>query len=203
MEKIGKKYGTDSDTYLNAKRGLDAYGEKGVANGITVAFGKTKEGDATTGGLIDGDKKAITVTFDLNKLKDDGAFQAAIGHEGSHAADRSALVDAFLPALKSDPDGTKGDIQKVIDNDALNLTSNQTETKAYGVTSVIAEFSLKSNQNLSLGDSGVVIAGDPAWAKLDKTKLMSERSAAIANGLSKDSNYSKKGNKDEFRFIPR
>lgn len=186
---------------------MDAYGKKGEVNGITVAFGQTKEGKATTEGLIDGDKKSVKVTFDLNKLSDNGDFQAAIGHEGSHAQDRLDLADAMLKAINGDLEfknpSTLAAYQKVVDNDALNLTSNQTETKAYGVTSVIAEYSLKSNQNLSLGDSGVIIAGNPSWARLDKTKLISERSAAIADGLSKDSNYSKKGNKDEFRFIPR
>lgn len=176
-------------------------------NGITVSFGETKEGKATAGGLINGNKKAITVTFDLNKLKDEGDFQAAIGHEGSHAKDRADLADAMLAAIDGDfkfeKDSTLTNYQKVVDDDSLNLTSFQTESRAYGVTSVLAEFSLKSNQNLALGDSGVLIAGNPAWANLDKAKLMSERSAAIADGLNKDSNYSKKGNRDEFRFIPR
>lgn len=207
LVKIGKKYGIDSTTYVNAKRALDAYGRKGEVNGITVSFGETKEGKATAGGLINGNKKAITVTFDLNKLKDEGDFQAAIGHEGSHAKDRADLADAMLAAIDGDfkfeKDSTLTNYQKVVDNDSLNLTSFQTESRAYGVTSVLAEFSLKSNQNLALGDSGVLIAGNAAWANLDKAKLMSERSAAIADGLNKDSNYSKKGNRDEFRFIPR
>ena len=217
LAKIGKRYGKDSKEFTNAQRSLNVYGDPNKANGVIVGFGKTSSGKpGEAGGLIGADgKKSISVTFDLNQNKDDGLLLTTIAHEGSHVADRSDLADAMLSAQTGDPDFKTGAYMGVVNNDALNLTSNQTETTAYGVSSVFAEFVLK-NEGGSQSSAGTTVIGgggvqqdlslagvkiwNPSWATLDKEKVRANRSAAIADGLKKDSYYPTVTNN---RFIDR
>lgn len=159
-------------------------------------------------------KKAISVVFDLNnaKNKDAGAFAASVAHEGSHVSDRAKLADAAISALGADPKFEKGLFEGVFNDTTLNITSNQTETTAYLVNSVVAEFLLKNEvapqsgggtmvlsnreyvqQSLSIGNTGVKF-WDPSWARADVATVRANRSAAIAEGLKQDADYAKKAN---------
>lgn len=108
----------------DVRRGAAAYGDAGVANGVTVTF--TDPGDGHNGTMLPG----------LEMLKD-GSMRAkadvkirpglagtsladTIAHEGSHAAD----AQDFVATMKSDGsyDGR------------LNLTDYATEFRAYMVT---------------------------------------------------------------------
>jgi RHS repeat-associated protein len=117
-------------------RSLSAYGGEGVANGVTVANGVVKDGaDANTssgnkdGYTVDPATGAVTpsIMVTLNKDKSIGAEAAA--HEGSHVADREALVGA-LTAQMSTEDWVKS---------ALNVTTYATESRAYEVSAAVAQ----------------------------------------------------------------
>jgi hypothetical protein len=203
LDDIAERYGQDSDEYNNTKRALGIYGAIGKKNGIIVVLGKTstgKEGEAS--GLINGAlEKEITVTIDIDKIKDMGMLETTIAHEGSHAADRSAFVDAWGPDF-TDEFAAKS---------PLNLTSNDTETKAYTVSSVMGEFALKNelrpkpkpgesvysnksynSQTLSLGGEQI---WKPEWKKADAATVRANRKTPIELGLKNDKDYFEKRNK--------
>ena len=92
----GTKYGTDSDEYKKAARALDAYGEKGVDNGVTVG---AEEG-AGAGRVEPGRSKQIHVNFDPAEFKT-GTFGDLIGHEGSHIADKRVWIDSGFQDSKN------------------------------------------------------------------------------------------------------
>jgi hypothetical protein len=129
-----------------------------------------------------------------------------IAHEGSHVQDRADLVEAII----------KNPEQADAISARLNITVGETETKAYTVQSVFAEFTYK-NEQLTKSEGGTtvfrmeatqesaVITGtgvkvwNPSWAGADVAKIRSQRSAAIAEGLSKSSVYKDKLNKPILR----
>jgi RHS repeat-associated protein len=209
LDKIKERYGADSKEYTDSKRALDAYGGVGEKNGVFVGFGKTSDGSpGETGGFFskDGSTRSINVTIDLSKNKADNLLMGTIAHEGSHVQDRADLVNAILAnPLEADAASAK-----------FNITVGATETKAYTVQSVFAEFTYK-NEQLTKSEGGTttfrmeatqesaVITGtgvkvwNPSWAGADIAKIRSQRSAAIAEGLSKSSVYSDKLNKPMLR----
>jgi hypothetical protein len=86
----GAKYGTSSDEYKKAARALEAYGEKGEDNNVTIAF---RDGEGA-GRVEPGRSKRIVVSFDLAEAKNTTTFGSEIGHEGSHVADKRAWIDS-------------------------------------------------------------------------------------------------------------
>jgi RHS repeat-associated protein len=108
-DKLGEKYGWDSKQYTDAQRAIDAYGDEGVDNGVTIAQGNVGSDTAAT--LVSGSTVAktadnpngqnIRVVFDkasnflggdINRL----AVESA--HEGVHVADGSDWVNSGFSA---------------------------------------------------------------------------------------------------------
>ncbi|MFV0387899.1 MAG: RHS repeat-associated core domain-containing protein [Pyrinomonadaceae bacterium] len=205
---IEKKYTKDSDEYRDAVRSLDAYGEAGKANGVTVKFDTLNKGTLgkASGRLDDNGNKSITVTIDLAQNKSSSNLIGTIAHEGSHAQDYADYQDALINAGKTDSgDGSK--VMAVL-NGSLNITHRASETRAYGVSSVFAQFTLggasKEGGVTSEGgtttwtfqtepvkstDLGGESVWKSSWANLDKEKIRANRSAAIQKGLPKDARY--------------
>lgn len=112
-------------------RAAEAYGEPTGAtdDGVTIEFGDPGPGmQSATSHKIRGDLytpnklRAIeTVIFQLDISAKD--LEAAVGHEGSHVADAQDFVNAISPTGKIDQ--------------SKNLTSYQTEFRAYMVTQSI------------------------------------------------------------------
>jgi RHS repeat-associated protein len=210
VNKIAKRYGANSDEYKDAKRALDAYGAPNKANGVIVAFGPNSSGGPgeTSGGTSVGSN--VLVTINIDSIKDNGDLAGVIGHEGSHAQDRADFRDAFSAALASDPNDANGSLTAVF-NGPLNMTSNATETRAYGVSSVLAEFMLKNEVSPASGGGTFVMGNNqyvqqsvslggvniwnPSWAAVDVKTVRQTRSSAIATGLKNDPYYSAKANK--------
>ncbi|MGH9655853.1 MAG: RHS repeat domain-containing protein [Bryobacteraceae bacterium] len=122
----------------NVVRGANAYGKAGQDNGVTVKFGdpgKGLAGSATPGLRQDPNnpnKIQATETVTLSTGQSGSQLDATVGHEGSHTAD----AQAFAATINSN-----GGF-----NSTLNLTSYQTEMRAYMVTQ-----SILASENVSLG----------------------------------------------------
>jgi len=105
---------------LNAKNSLDAYGAKGVDNGVDVKFDSKLAGGATDVSGTAAEKTSdnpsgqnILVRFNPNAIG--GQFSGAlVAHEGSHVADGSAWVKSGF-------------------NQGMDPTKYQTEVHAYRV----------------------------------------------------------------------
>ena len=118
-DNLKQQYGADSTQYKDAQRAIDAYGEAGVDNGVTIQVGKVKSGDGSTeisnalgpktAHNPTGQKQTVTFTGDAS-LKDAGL----VGHEGSHVADGTAWIKSGFSL-------------------ALNPTSYATESRAIRV----------------------------------------------------------------------
>jgi RHS repeat-associated protein len=115
LKAYGAKYGTNSKEYKKAARALEVYGEKGVNNGVTVG---AREG-VGEGRVRPGRSKQIHIDFDPDAFKTK-EFGDAIGHEGSHAADKREWINSGF-------------------KDAKDPTIYQTEFDAYTVSGVLAQ----------------------------------------------------------------
>jgi RHS repeat-associated protein len=195
LEKIKTRYGAASDEFKNAERAVNAYGKTGVDNGVVVQFGKTdKNTPGSTSGL-----GPVQVTIDMSKNGTDNKLLGTIVHEGSHVQDRRDLHSALTAIKESDP--STYDTYK-----AFNLSVEATETKAYTVQSVFAEFTYKNEQYMQSSGTTVTIrpgaiqesaemAGtgkvfwDPSWARADAATVRSHRTKAISEGLRASSVY--------------
>lgn len=137
------KYGANSDQYKDAQRAIDAYGNAGVDNGVTIQVGDTgKYAALTTVGGSTGPKTAdnptgqkIEVTFKASALGN--AMDE--GHEGSHVADGSAWVASGF--------STK-----------MNPTKWDTEMRAYRVSATIGEGLGYILSNETFGQNRYVLA---------------------------------------------
>jgi hypothetical protein len=147
LQKARDSFKKGSGEYNRLDRAYNAYGAKGVDNGVTVRFGATANGapahaipglkpaDANGMKTVTADNPTgqdITVTFDPSQHKDAFDYATSVGHEGSHVADISAVA-AALPRNLLDP------AAQAVLNGSLNLTSYATERAAYEVTSFIAQ----------------------------------------------------------------
>jgi RHS repeat-associated protein len=142
-DKLGEKYGWDSKQYTDAQRAIDAYGDEGVDNGVTISQGNVGSDTAAT--LVSGSTVAktagnpngqnIRVVFDRasNLLNGDINFLAALSaHEGVHVADGSDWVTSGFSAN-------------------ANPSLLQTERDAYRVENSIAEGFGATSINYSWG----------------------------------------------------
>jgi RHS repeat-associated protein len=208
LDKIKARYGPDSAEYKDSKRALDAYGAVGEKNGVTVAFGTTTDNTpGETKGFFKTDgTKGINVTIDMSKNKADNLLMGTIAHEGSHVQDHADLVDGILAnPLETDAASAK-----------FNITVGVTETKAYTVQSVFAEFTYKNEQltssaggtttfRMEATQESAVIGGtsaaiwNPSWAGADVAKVRANRAAAISKGLHESSLYKDNLNKPILR----
>jgi len=162
-----------SADYKNLSAAISAYGKAGVDNGVHVGFGSTSgAGNTTVGVMADasGNKMTtadnptgqnINVTIDPSKNGSLNQEAITLGHEGSHVADGTALVGA-LPSSLAGSDGVLGG--------PLNMTSYQTEMKAYGVSAAIGQgLGLSS---LSVGDGNVI--WNSSWGAVDMQTLRNQ-----------------------------
>ena len=84
-----------------------AYGDPGVANGVTVNFlsrkAMTKEHNSTSGAVITVNgfvEKQVTMTVDVRRSLKGGALRELVAHEGDHVGRLTALADSFNPDSK-------------------------------------------------------------------------------------------------------
>ncbi|MCW5966200.1 MAG: RHS repeat-associated core domain-containing protein, partial [Bryobacterales bacterium] len=193
VERARNSYKKGSAEYNALNESLQAYGKKGVDNGVTVRFGATRSGgagDANIGIAITAGtaNKAVTadnptgqntvVTFDLARHSSNGSVNTGLlavsaAHEGVHVGHGAALVGA-LPM-----DLTSGAAAGVLGG-PLNLTKYATEFAAYGASSNAAQGlgfgSLRVGGNFEIWNSG--------WKAADVNTL---RSNGI-NGVLSDPN---------------
>jgi RHS repeat-associated protein len=148
------KYGEDSEQYQSAQRAIDAYGQAGVDNGVTIQVGKTGDYGANTSVAgTTGPKTAdnptgqqITVTFNQNQLNKVSDFNALLeGHEGVHVANGSDWV------------------QSGFSNNA-NPSHYQDEFDAYVVSSHIAEGLGYSTYDVGFGNRNYPLFNS-AWSR--------------------------------------
>ncbi len=147
--KIADKYGTDSKQFQDAQRGIDAYGARGEDNGVTINVGATAGYPGTTtasnnGQVTDENPTGQNIQVTLNPGLFNGRISNAsiwtVGHEGSHVADAEQWADNGF-------------------SQTANPTNMETEFRAYGVTSSIAE---------ALGAT-VLTGTAPAWTHAPPT----------------------------------
>ena len=125
-------------------------------------------------------------------------------------ADRAALADSLV--------GATGEAQLLaINNDSLNITHDESEVKAYGVSSVFAQYvnkyesaiesgpgytNLKTRperENSVFGKTNIKI-WDSSWKGKKVHQIRALRSARIREGLDADQGYKKIANQ---RLLPR
>jgi RHS repeat-associated protein len=149
---IKNEYGSLSAEYLNSQRAIDAYGGRGVDNGVTIQVGDLPSGEgaetmekgtsAVTADNPNGQN--ISVTFNTKTFNDDAgsaALAVTSAHEGSHVADASDWVSSGFDS-------------------AMKPTSYATESKAFGVSAAIAEGSGAYPNGLTFGSSTI---WQPMW----------------------------------------
>ncbi len=122
-DKLKERYGAESSRYINAQRAIDAYGARGVDNGVSISVRPLEDasagGETRVGGNL-GPRTAdnpngqnIVVGLRPVDLAKGGAgLSAVISHEGSHVADGSDWVASGFAA-------------------AMNPTAAATERRAY------------------------------------------------------------------------
>lgn len=201
---IEKQYSKDSDEYKNAVRALNAYNNNGVIvkfgnlNGNTL--GETKPTIRKTGA------NTIEVIIDLKKNKSGNDLLTTIAHEGSHIQDNSDYQRALLVASNVSEEAANA-----VMNGHLRVTHGASETRAFGVSSVFAEFRLGGGKDDSAISSGggttsfkfdvppvksITVGGEPiwksSWQSLSNDEKREKRAAAIAKGLKNDPDYAPK-----------
>jgi hypothetical protein len=162
-----------SAEYNALSSSINAYGKAGVDNGVHVGFGTTSGAASTNVGVLadaSGNKittadnptgQNINVTVDPSKNGSTDQEAINLAHEGSHVADGTALVGA-LPMNLSGADAVLGG--------PLNMTSYQTEMKAYGVSSYTAQGLGLSG--LSVGNGNVI--WNSSWGAVDAQTLRTQ-----------------------------
>jgi len=203
LAQIEKRYGEGSTEYQDALKAVNSYGDAGKANGIVVGFGTLDRGvlGETTGSLDKFGNKSVNVTIDLNQNKNSSDFLLTVAHEGSHVRDHLDYQGRLI-ALQNSSDANA--IMAVVANAP---THGFSETRAFGVSSVFAEFTIGGNSNApidnSMGGVTFTLGGDPeksiavggqeiwksSWKNLDIKTIEGKRRDAIASGLKNDKHY--------------
>ncbi len=177
--------GTSSDDPNAVAQTYNAYGFEGQDNGVTVTFGKTPNGVTAETGPVGASLTAsangalvasILVTISENASGDD--LKIAVAHEGQHVLDRQNFATAANFALAF------GYPQSDILKAGFNPTVEQTETRAYRISSYVA-------QGLGLPNNEVEghRIWDAGWRAADRATL---RDRAIHDLLTSSNNYKKK-----------
>ncbi|MDQ3802234.1 MAG: discoidin domain-containing protein [Acidobacteriota bacterium] len=198
LEKARDSFKKGSDEHNRLDRSLKAYGAKGVDNGVTIEFRATKSGGPAATEITVRDKdqngvkdvtadnptgQGITVQIDPAQNKSAEDYVQSLGHEGSHVADGTDLVGA-LPTNLTDP------AVATIINGPLNLTDYVTETKAYEVSSFIAQ--ARGASTLSVGKKGgnMYEIWNSGWSQADRaTKRAAGIDKVLAEPKSKGGLY--------------
>jgi len=134
-----KKFEITLDSLRSRKgdvgRAATAYGAKGEDNGVTVGFADlSKKGEggntvSTIGADSNGNLRANSDVTINSKINGD-SYAAAIGHEGSHAADAQDVVKSGLSG---------GMIAGQPIHAGMDITHYQSEVRAWGVTQSILQ----------------------------------------------------------------
>ncbi|MGH9533334.1 MAG: RHS repeat-associated core domain-containing protein [Terriglobales bacterium] len=157
-------------------RAAEAYGKANVDNGVTVAFGDPGKGSAgTTVSQVGYDPNSPNLVradsdITLQSGLSGAELDAAVAHEGSHAADAQEEVEKIAP------DGSNL-------AQALSVTQRQSEQRAYGVTGAVLA---------SEGVTGSFCPGDcrlgagvlPAAADRSIQQILSRPPYSLAPGAS-------------------
>lgn len=200
LQKARDSFKKGSTEYNRLDRAYNAYGAKGVDNGVTVKFGATASGapaqaapglnaDANGMKVVTADNPTgqnTTVTFDPSQHSNALDYVTSVGHEGSHVADIAAVV-AALPNNLADP------AAQAVLNGPLNLTSYATEKTAYEVTSFIAQSRLIAGpgetKTFSVG-TGKYEIWNTGWSAADRaTKRAAGIDRVLAEPKSKGGRY--------------
>ncbi|MEO8218571.1 MAG: RHS repeat-associated core domain-containing protein [Acidobacteriota bacterium] len=156
-----------------------AYGDPGVENGVTVAFGAPGQGAAGETGAFGQGHENGTVSLTANVLFQSGLrglqLSAAVGHEGQHVLDAQGFITTF---------GRDASKQYGLTWDtSRNLTVGQTETNAYRITqSILAS----GRQSSNFGCNGCVLgtaARTPADVNLAITRILTNPGGPYAAKL--------------------
>lgn len=202
LQKARDSFKKGSNEYNRLNRSLTAYGREGVNNGVTIAFGATKDGapaatsigvkaDPTGAKLTTADNSTgqdTIVTIDPMKNKSAEDYVSSVGHEGSHVADGSDLVSALPTDLTSS-------VAQTALNGALNLSKYVTETRAYEVTSFAAQGRGAGILTIGTGKHEIWNAG---WSQADRA---TKRRAGIERVLADPVGYYKVTPKDQGRKL--
>ncbi len=154
------QYGANSDEYTSAQRAIDAYGEKGVDNGVNIRFDSNIEsghGVTEVSGIANGSKSAdnpkgqnINVTFNPDAVGKD-LSGGLVAHEGTHVADGSDWVKSGFAISK-------------------NPTNGQTELKAnhvqFNIMNVLLQTMYPQDYSASL------YGGSVRWKKGDTFQVI-------------------------------
>jgi hypothetical protein len=186
-----------SSEYKRLDRAYNAYGAKGVDNGVTIKFGASSGPAHTEPGirsdpanpankLVTADNPTgqdITVTIDPTQNQSADDYVESLGHEGSHVADISDLVGA-LPANLTLPAAA------AVLAGPLNLTKYVTETTAYEASSFVAQG--RGSGTLSIGPKGgnKYEIWNSGWSQADRaTKRAAGIDKVLAEPKSKGGLY--------------
>jgi len=173
--------GLRSSTNTDVARAAAAYGKAGVDNGVVVGFADmSKKGEnGKTVSTIEVDPNDASgktlrahsdVTINSKVSGDD--YAAAVGHEGSHAADAQDVVNSKLT-----PDGNAI-------HAGMNITPYQSEQRAYGVTNAILAAG-NQHQKFECGVSACVLgvgSGMPAQLPGVIDQILSRNSVYYQGG---------------------
>jgi len=151
---LGEKIGWESKQYVDAQRAIDAYGDEGVDNGVTISQGNTGQYGAETfvGGNVsaktadnpNGQNILVTFNSGLHLLDsgDNAGAAALAAHEGVHVADGSDWVSSGFSAN-------------------ANPSRFQTERDAYAVAASIYEGLGYSSFHYQIGATRLVFSAPP------------------------------------------
>jgi RHS repeat-associated protein len=180
----------DSDVVRAAK----AYGDPTKDNHVSVGFAdldKKGEGGITTSTLGADDKGNLFAQSDvtINSNLSGGAFDAAVGHEGSHVADAQDVVSS-ISTTSTAPYFTIG----------MDITRYQSEQRAYAVTDSILK-SDNENHHFACGFEdcvlgtglqllalrpdmiGRLMAGSPLYTSNGQPLSPTNQGGSVVNGL--------------------
>jgi len=142
--------GPNSDEPDTVARAVNAYGSEGDSNGVTVTFGTVANGSAAEAGpsangalafSANGTATAQVLVTISNSVTNLNALAQAVGHEGSHVADRqsfaSYLTRQILAAGGLANFGSAQETQAF--SSPYNRTVQTTEFNAYIVSGLIAQ----------------------------------------------------------------
>ncbi len=225
---IEKKYTAGSDEYKYCSRAVNVYKDSGVK----VEFNKLTQGTlgSTIGTFRDYKikgqsfpgtyKNTALVTIDDTQNKKGTDLLNTIAHEGSHAQDyldyQGAKIKAFPYSNEEAANLTPEEAQKAANaldaalHGTLRITHEESETRAYIVSSVFAEFTIGGGTGEDAFSStggtttwkfnlppeiSINVGGEAvwksSWKKNSNDKIREDRMKAIKAGLVKDTRYSR------------
>ena len=151
----------------------------------------------------------VNVRIDLKQADTGTELLLAVAHEGSHVQDHLTHQRDFLAAANVSLAAAEA-----VNNGISRITHGASEMRAYGVTSVFAEFTLggatgeESAVSGSFGNTtyktelppirSTTVGGESiwksSWQKIDVATVRARRIMAIGKGINNDPRYASKLN---------